>query len=202
MTRRPRERASLTRYSKFGFSSGAPPVMSTTGISWRRSTSTTSSAVSRVMISLRVGPASTWQCRQVWLHSFPTLTCRVSIPLARSGHWLIPASLSSNDIMGGFPPLPDHPGGKTRFQEDPARALVRKLPQAMLPQVMAGKKSNSEMQGKNQSDSPGRTGTREIHDGVGDAALALERGAEQAVEEVSSKGCGEGHCSPPPPAQS
>jgi len=45
--------------AKVGFSSGAPPVMSTAGIWLRRSVSMHSSAVSRVMISRRSGPAST-----------------------------------------------------------------------------------------------------------------------------------------------
>src|SRR2546425_9161586 len=36
------------------------------------------------MISVREGPASTWQCVQVWLHSLPTLTCNVSMRSARS----------------------------------------------------------------------------------------------------------------------
>ena len=40
------------------------------------SQSTIRSTVSRVMISLRFGPAFTWQCTQVRLQSLPTLTCK------------------------------------------------------------------------------------------------------------------------------
>src|SRR5216110_2356872 len=42
------------------------------------SQSTIRSTVSRVMISLRFGPAFTWQCTQVRLQSLPTLTCKIS----------------------------------------------------------------------------------------------------------------------------
>jgi hypothetical protein len=59
--------------------------MSTVGMSVRARTARHSSAVSGVITSVRVGPASTWQCAQVWLQSFPTLIWKVSIPLARSG---------------------------------------------------------------------------------------------------------------------
>src|SRR3989449_6502023 len=53
--------------------------------------------VSRVMISVRVGPASTWQCVQVWLHSLPTLTCSVSIRSARRVSCPYSASVASNE---------------------------------------------------------------------------------------------------------
>ena len=43
------------------------------------------SIVSRVMISVRSGPASTWQWRQVWLQSLPTLIWKISMPVGRSG---------------------------------------------------------------------------------------------------------------------
>src|SRR5205823_10593847 len=42
------------------------------------------SIVSRVMISLRLGPAFTWQCVQVRLQSLPTLTWRISGRTRRS----------------------------------------------------------------------------------------------------------------------
>src|SRR6516225_6455598 len=42
------------------------------------------STVSRVMISLRFGPAFTWQCTQVRLQSLPTLTWRISGRARRS----------------------------------------------------------------------------------------------------------------------
>src|SRR5947209_4050423 len=54
--------------------------------------------VSRVMISVRVGPASTWQCVQVWLHSLPTLTCNVSMRSARNASWLCTASVWSKGV--------------------------------------------------------------------------------------------------------
>src|SRR2546422_2238399 len=53
--------------------------------------------VSRVMISVRVGPASTWQWVQVWLHSLPTLTCSVSIRSARRVSCPYSASVASNE---------------------------------------------------------------------------------------------------------
>src|SRR5436189_1498218 len=48
------------------------------------SQSTIRSTVSRVMISLRFGPAFTWQCTQVRLQSLPMLTCKISGRLRRS----------------------------------------------------------------------------------------------------------------------
>src|SRR5947208_795548 len=63
---------------KSGIISGAPPVRSTIGMSVFASQSTIRSTVSRVMISLRFGPAFTWQCTQVRLQSLPTLTCKIS----------------------------------------------------------------------------------------------------------------------------
>src|SRR5690242_1874845 len=42
------------------------------------------STVSRVMISLRFGPAFTWQCTQVRLQSLPALTWRISARPRRS----------------------------------------------------------------------------------------------------------------------
>ena len=59
--------------------------MSTTGISVVSSFSIQSSAVSRVMISRRSGPASTWQWRQVWLQSLPTLIWNTWMPVATAG---------------------------------------------------------------------------------------------------------------------
>src|SRR5437870_324380 len=53
--------------------------------------------VSRVMISVRVGPASTWQWVQVWLHSLPTLTCSVSMQSDWSVSYLCSASIVSNE---------------------------------------------------------------------------------------------------------
>src|SRR5438552_1809276 len=48
------------------------------------SQSTIRSTVSRVMISLRFGPAFTWQCTQVRLQSLLMLTCKISGRLRRS----------------------------------------------------------------------------------------------------------------------
>ena len=84
-----RARHSDTSQRKWGFSSGAPPVMSTVGIVVCSSASRHSSIVSRVIISRRSGPASTWQWRHVWLQSLPTLIWKISMrvgpqrPLAR-----------------------------------------------------------------------------------------------------------------------
>src|SRR5947208_14854404 len=63
---------------KSGIISGAPPVRSTIGMSVFASQSTIRSTVSRVMISLRFGPAFTWQCTQVRLQSLPTVSCKIS----------------------------------------------------------------------------------------------------------------------------
>src|SRR6059036_2821570 len=49
------------------------------------------------MISVLVGPASTWQWVQVWLHSLPTLTCRVSMRSARRVSCPYSASVPSNE---------------------------------------------------------------------------------------------------------
>src|SRR5436309_14900134 len=49
------------------------------------------------MISVRVGPASTWQRVQVWLHSLPTLTCRVSMRSGRRVSCPYSASVASNE---------------------------------------------------------------------------------------------------------
>src|SRR5260221_5021316 len=44
------------------------------------------STVRRLIISsVRSGPASTWQCRQVMLQSLPTLIWKISIPAGLSG---------------------------------------------------------------------------------------------------------------------
>ena len=64
MTRIPKERALRTRYLNDGFNSGAPPVMSRSRKRNRWRTLKTCSTVSRVMISVRAGLASTWQCLQ------------------------------------------------------------------------------------------------------------------------------------------
>src|SRR5438093_5467599 len=53
--------------------------------------------VFRVMISVRVGPASTWQWVQVWLQSLPTLTCNVSTRSDRSLSCPCAASVASNE---------------------------------------------------------------------------------------------------------
>ena len=74
MTREPDARDSETSRRKLGFSSGAPPVMSTTAKRKRRTASRTCSATSAGMISVRRGEASTWQCLHAWLQSLPTLT--------------------------------------------------------------------------------------------------------------------------------
>src|SRR5262245_59503039 len=53
--------------------------MSTTFASVRSSAARQRSTVSRLIIwSVRSGPASTWQCRQVMLHSLPTLIWKIS----------------------------------------------------------------------------------------------------------------------------
>ena len=80
MTCRPSAALRSTRKRNCGLSSGAPPVMSSVGIAgWRRSSSITSAAVSRLITSRRSGPASTWQWPQVWLQSLPTLTWSTSM---------------------------------------------------------------------------------------------------------------------------
>ena len=85
MTCRFRLCACSTSQRKLGFNSGAPPVISTVGMSVLASTVMHSSAVSRDMISCRSGPASTWQCRQVWLQSLPTFIWNTVIPVAARG---------------------------------------------------------------------------------------------------------------------
>src|SRR5690606_21810098 len=60
--------ASSTNHLKLGFISGAPPVKSKVWASVFFITPKHCNMVSLVMISLRSGPASTWQCEQVWLH--------------------------------------------------------------------------------------------------------------------------------------
>ena len=59
----------------------------------------TSSAVRRVIISVRVCPASTWQCLHAWLHRLPTLTCSVSTPVARSVPSPAASSFSSKALF-------------------------------------------------------------------------------------------------------
>ena len=62
MTRRPLARTACTIRLKCGFSSGAPPVRSTTSTAGLASTSSiTCSTTGSDMISVRFGPASTWQ---------------------------------------------------------------------------------------------------------------------------------------------
>src|SRR5437773_1943813 len=78
MTCTPSSRARTTSSRKWAFSSGAPPVMSRIRIEDMPMSATTSARVSRDISSVRCGPALTWQCTQVWLHRYPTLTCRVS----------------------------------------------------------------------------------------------------------------------------
>src|SRR5207245_841124 len=78
MTCTPSSRACTTSSRKWAFSSGAPPVMSRIRIEDIPINATTSATVSRDISSVRCGPALTWQCTQVWLHLYPTLTCRVS----------------------------------------------------------------------------------------------------------------------------
>ena len=60
--------------------------------------------VSRDMLSVRSGPASTWQWRQVWLQTFPTLIWRISSRERLSGHWSAPASASGNSRSIGTAP--------------------------------------------------------------------------------------------------
>ena len=50
-----------------GGGSGAPPVTSRRRTPETSRKASTSESVSRVIISVRVGPAFTWQCRQHWL---------------------------------------------------------------------------------------------------------------------------------------
>src|SRR6185436_15281378 len=59
--------------------------MSTVAAAVRSSAARHSSTVSRLIISaVRSGPASTWQCRQVMLHSLPTLIWKISTAAGRS----------------------------------------------------------------------------------------------------------------------
>src|SRR3954451_25207197 len=59
--------------------------MSTVLAAVRSSAARQRSTVSRVIISaVRSGPASTWQCRHVMLHSLPTLIWKMSIAAGRS----------------------------------------------------------------------------------------------------------------------
>ena len=86
ITRQPSPRTCSTNQRKLGFNSGAPPVRSTEGWPIRSIASRHSSNVSRDMFScVRSGPASTWQCLQVWLQNLPTLIWTTSMPPATSG---------------------------------------------------------------------------------------------------------------------
>ena len=55
--------------------------------------------VSRLMISLRPGPAERWQCLQLMLQAYPTLTCRMAMSVAISGPPRISLTLSSKEAM-------------------------------------------------------------------------------------------------------
>ena len=87
MTCLPASAAACTTSRKRGCSSGAPPVRSTVCAPVRRiAWSTWSTVASSIMASVRSGPASTWQCLQVMLQSFPRLTWKISsFAGARSG---------------------------------------------------------------------------------------------------------------------
>ena len=77
--------ASSTNQRKSGFISGAPPVMSRVVAPLAWSASKHKRMVSRVMISLRSGPASTWQWLHTWLHMYPTFTWKISSGVGLSG---------------------------------------------------------------------------------------------------------------------
>ncbi len=85
MTCFPAAHARVTSSRQRGCSSGAPPVISTVGMAVPSTISSTRSITASGIDSVRSGPASTWQWRQVWLHFRPTFTCRISIAVGRSG---------------------------------------------------------------------------------------------------------------------
>ena len=69
------------------YAAGAPLSelsMSTVGIVEAARMRTACSAVSRVMLSTRSGPASTWQWAQVWLQTRPRLSWSTSMAVAES----------------------------------------------------------------------------------------------------------------------
>ena len=72
-----------------------------------RISSRASSAVRRSMISVRLGPASTWQCRQAWLQSLPTLIWTVSMParLSWAPSWCTRAAKGSTAVGIGVAPF-------------------------------------------------------------------------------------------------
>ena len=55
-------------HAELRFSSGAPPVMSSVVTPRCLEEREDLSDGLAVIVSVRVGPALTWQCRQVWLH--------------------------------------------------------------------------------------------------------------------------------------
>ena len=67
MARTPCSTAASTRNRKLGFSSGAPPVRSSTATPDVFMKSTTWLAVRALICSVRFGPAFTWQCTHDWL---------------------------------------------------------------------------------------------------------------------------------------
>ena len=69
----PAPRAVSTKKRKNSLNSGAPPVTSSFSGRYSRIQSPTRRATTCPTISMRQGPASTWQCRQAWLHLRPTL---------------------------------------------------------------------------------------------------------------------------------
>ena len=73
----PRERAWRTNARKPGCNSGAPPVRSRQEIPWRSRICGINARRSAAIISVRVGPALTWQWAQLWLQRYPRLTCNV-----------------------------------------------------------------------------------------------------------------------------
>ena len=75
--------------------------MSTVGMAVCRSAARHCAIVSRVITSRRSGPASTWQCRQVWLQSFPTLIWKIEIAVGPSGCSPSAASASENPRASG-----------------------------------------------------------------------------------------------------
>ena len=78
--------ACCTNHLKCGCSSGAPPVISTVCMSVSAKIFRHFCIISRLMVSRRSGPASTWQCLQVWLQRLPTFICNIFIPVACSGY--------------------------------------------------------------------------------------------------------------------
>ena len=95
MVVRPKAEIPSTNQRKSGFISGAPPVRSTISMSVLASASRQCCMVSRVMISVRSGPASTWQCLHTWLHILPTFTCSTVNCVGRRGSRPVSRSLAA-----------------------------------------------------------------------------------------------------------